>query len=75
MPGDWLGPYADGVTESCGESGGMFGTERHLASIRRVPGARPEEVVPRVPKDVEDHLHGSPQPDDIALVALPRQRP
>jgi len=53
----------------------MFGTERHLASIRRVPGARPEEVVPRVPKGAEDHLHGSPQPDDVALVALPRQRP
>ena len=44
----------------------MFGTERHLASIRRVPGARPEEVLQRVPKDVEDHLHGSPLPDDIA---------
>jgi len=66
MPGDWLGPYADGVTESCGESGDMFGSERLLASLRREPGARPEEVLQRVPKDVEDHLHGSPLPDDIA---------
>jgi len=71
--GDTLVLYTDGVTEACTESGDLFGTERLLASIRRVPGASPEDVVRRVLKDVEDHLHGSPQPDDIALVAIQRQ--
>jgi len=71
--GDMLVLYTDGVTEACTESGDLFGTGRLLASIRRVPGASPEDVVRVVLEDVEDYLHGSPQPDDIALVAIQRQ--
>ncbi len=43
------------------------------ACMLALAGAPPEALTRSVLTDVDGHLQGSPQPDDIALVAIQRQ--
>src|SRR5256714_2582490 len=72
-PGDSLFLYTDGVTEAFDPDHESFGEERLLVALREVlPTSR--EMVERVLAAVRTFARGSPQSDDIALLAL-RFRP
>jgi sigma-B regulation protein RsbU (phosphoserine phosphatase) len=72
--GDTLFLYTDGVTEACAADGVLYGTERMLSTLRTLRGVSAPEILGRVLEGVTAHLHGDPQPDDIALVAIRRER-
>ena len=71
-PGDTLLLYTDGVTEASPANGDLFGAERLLATLRSARAASASETLARVLEEVASHLHGDPQPDDIALLAIRR---
>ena len=69
-PGDCLFVYTDGVTEANNTAGKMFGEERLTASLNQDPDASPEELIPRVQRDVQRFAGGADQSDDITMLCL-----
>jgi phosphoserine phosphatase RsbU/P len=79
--GDTLLLYTDGVTEAFAEGDVCYGSDRLLADLAAIAGARPDEAdaPPDVPaadlvagllERVRAFAAGVPQSDDIALLAL-----
>ena len=68
--GESLVLYSDGVTEASDGSGGLFGSERLMASLQRLSRARPSEMIEAVLSDVRAFTSGSRQNDDITMLAL-----
>jgi serine phosphatase RsbU (regulator of sigma subunit) len=69
-PGDLLLCYTDGVTEAVGPDDEEFGEERLLAVARAQLGNGAEQVVTAVHAAVEAHTRGTPQFDDLTLLAV-----
>ena len=69
-PGDSLVLYTDGVTEAFDHQRNQFSEERLAACLRRLGGHAPEALIREVLHGVETFADGTPQPDDITLLAL-----
>ncbi len=70
-PGEVLVVVTDGVTEAFGPGNALFGEERMIAALGGAPaGAGAGGVVDFLMASVEGFVAGTPQSDDIAVVAL-----
>ncbi|MGJ8726502.1 MAG: SpoIIE family protein phosphatase [Roseibacillus sp.] len=70
--GDVILFYTDGVNEAENGKGQEFGKERLLERFAKLALDGAEGVVTELPKELNDFADGSPQIDDITLVAIER---
>jgi phosphoserine phosphatase RsbU/P len=71
-PGDMLVLYTDGVTEAFNTEGKMFGNERLLECLQRLPAQTAVQTVTSVLSAVRDYAAGAVQSDDITILAVRR---
>lgn len=69
-PGDSLLLFTDGVTEAVDSRREQFTEERLADCLRRLDGHAPAAMIHDVLHAVETFSEGTPQPDDITLLAL-----
>lgn len=69
-PGDRLLLYTDGVTEAMDAGQRLFSDERLLGEMAGLAAAEPRRMVERIMAAVHAHAGGTPQSDDITLLAL-----
>jgi sigma-B regulation protein RsbU (phosphoserine phosphatase) len=69
-PGDLLVFYTDGVTEAFDGRGECYGSARFLSDLNRLANAGPEGATAGVLARVQAFANGTPQSDDIAVLAL-----
>ena len=69
-PGDAIFQYTDGVTEAATADRKLFGEERLLAAANSAPSQKPEELLPYLHARLNDFVQGTPQSDDITMLAL-----
>ncbi len=69
-PGDRLFVYTDGVPEATDANNGMFGAERMLRALNEDPESPPEELLPRVKREIDEFVGGAPQFDDITMLGF-----
>ena len=69
-PGAKLFVYTDGVPEATDAQGGLFGTERMLGALNRIPGGTPEEILRMVSRHVKAFSGEAPQFDDLTMLCL-----
>ncbi|MBR1608259.1 MAG: SpoIIE family protein phosphatase, partial [Kiritimatiellae bacterium] len=74
-PGEALFLYTDGVTEALDASGALFGEERLLAALAAASGAEPRSLCTVVRAAVAAFAEGTPQADDITVLAIRRDGP
>ena len=73
-PGDTLVLYSDGVVEAMNDAGELYEDERLVELLNRAgKHLEPAGIVDHVVQDVERHMKGSVQSDDISLIAFKRQ--
>ena len=73
-PGDTLVLYSDGVVEAFNDAGDLYEDERLVQLLNRAgKHLEPMGIIDRVVQDVERHMGGREQSDDISLIALKRQ--
>jgi len=70
---DILLVYTDGVTEAMNSKREMFGDERFLKVIRDHGKLKAEDFIEKLQKEIISFTEGSPQNDDITLVAIKEQ--
>ncbi|HPG39149.1 MAG TPA: SpoIIE family protein phosphatase [bacterium] len=70
---DILLVYTDGITEAMNARREMFGEERFLNVIRDSGTLKAEEFIEKLQKEINSFTEGSPQNDDITLVAIKEQ--
>jgi sigma-B regulation protein RsbU (phosphoserine phosphatase) len=73
-PGSVLALYTDGITEAENGGLGFFGLERLSASVQLRVGRPAAVILDGILADVARFAAGAPQPDDIALVVVTRDR-
>jgi serine phosphatase RsbU (regulator of sigma subunit) len=73
-PGDTLVFYTDGVTDTRGEAGELFGQERLAALLAGASAIDAEEVATRIDGALQTFEHGV-QRDDVAVLVLRVGRP
>ncbi len=71
-PGDVLFQFTDGVTDAVNAAGERFGTRRLIDAVRQHSGLQPQKFVDRILEQVITFTSGSPQFDDITMVAVKR---
>jgi len=69
-PGDVLFQYTDGIPEATDAHGKLFGDERLLAAACSAPAGDPEKLLPHIRACVEAFVKGTPQFDDMTMLAL-----
>jgi sigma-B regulation protein RsbU (phosphoserine phosphatase) len=69
-PGDRLYLYSDGVVEATNPSGQLFGNERLIDALERGGTSPLQETLSALMGAVEEWSSGSPQADDISLLAV-----
>lgn len=69
QPGETLVFYTDGVTDTRGERGELFGQERLEELLAGVTALDPDEIATRVDSTLQAFERG-PQRDDVALLVL-----
>jgi serine phosphatase RsbU (regulator of sigma subunit) len=70
--GDVLVLYTDGIPDSQTEAGELFGEERLQASALSALGSSAQEIQSIILQDIEAHVSGGAQFDDITLLVLLR---
>lgn len=70
--GDALLLYTDGVTESRGAGGELFGQERLEAALAVASGREPEAILDSVRSALREFTAGAPNADDVTMVAVKR---
>ena len=68
-PGDRIAIFSDGVTEASDPDGEMFGEERLIEAVDRYRALPAEDLPRRVLDEVTRFVGGSPQQDDITVIA------
>ena len=68
--GDKLYVYTDGVCEAMNHKGELYGEERLIEELNRVPGADPEKVVANISESIKEFAHGTEQSDDITMLCI-----
>lgn len=71
-PGDTLVAFTDGVTEARGPDGGFYG-EARLLEVLAEPAESAADLLQRLEGCLRLYTAGTPQSDDISLVAVRRQ--
>jgi sigma-B regulation protein RsbU (phosphoserine phosphatase) len=69
-PGDVLFLYTDGVTEAMNAQNELYGMDRLGACLNRLSGSSVNGLVHGVRADIESFVAGTPQSDDITMLAL-----
>ncbi len=69
--GDSLVIYSDGVTDAQNNQGELFGKE-HFRNLLKMPSKTSSEIFNSVLLDLEQHLDGTNQYDDISLLMVSR---
>ncbi len=70
--GDIFFIYSDGVTEAMNASHGKFGEDQLLATLANRAGLSAQEITELVTANVNEHVRGAEQSDDITLMTLKR---
>jgi sigma-B regulation protein RsbU (phosphoserine phosphatase) len=73
-PGDLVLLYTDGVTDTRGPSGDRFGDERLMAVVESARDGSAQEVLDAVVAATHEFQGDQPAADDVAMVALKRDR-
>jgi sigma-B regulation protein RsbU (phosphoserine phosphatase) len=68
--GDWLVMYTDGVLDAVNPRGEFFGMERFAAAVLAARNQSVEKALASIHAAVEKFASGSPQYDDLTLLAL-----
>ena len=68
-PGDRIVIFSDGVTEASDPDGEMFGEERLIEAVEGCSSLPAEDLPRRVLDEVTRFVGGSPQQDDITVIA------
>jgi serine phosphatase RsbU (regulator of sigma subunit) len=69
-PGDLLVFYTDGIVEAKDRDGQLFGFERFEGLIRAHGHLPPEELIELLLRTLADFMGGTPQHDDMTVVAM-----
>lgn len=70
-PGDMLFLYTDGVTEATNENNELFGDDRLIETLNKIPdGASMKEICEFIHSEVDKFAGTAPQFDDITMVAV-----
>ena len=69
-PGTGIFLYTDGVPEATNKDNVMFGTDRMLDSLNRVPDAGPEEILANVREDIDAFVQDAEQFDDLTMLCI-----
>lgn len=69
-PGDGLFLYTDGITEAFNAANEMFSEERLQKCLHRANGSPPKEVIRMVVDEVREFAAGTPQSDDLTMLAV-----
>lgn len=69
-PGDTFLMYTDGITEAMNSEGEEFEEERLVEAVRRHGGLPLPQLLEQIVAEVDSFTGGSPQEDDISLVAV-----
>ena len=70
-PGEILFGYTDGVTEARGKDG-TFYSEKSLLAFLKKGGASSRQLLDKLAAEVENHIGGAEQFDDITMLAVKR---
>jgi len=62
--------YTDGVTEAMDGQGALYGTDRLINCLERLSSSTVADMIHGVKLDIENYAHGTPQSDDITMLAL-----
>ena len=71
--GSMLFVYTDGVPEATRADNEMFGTERLVAVMNRLPESSPKELLAHVHASVNEFVGDAPQFDDLTMLAVKLQ--
>lgn len=71
--GDLLVLYSDGITEAMNGDDVEFGEERLRQTINKYRGVSSTDLVEKIIQDVQTHVAGASQSDDITIVIVQRQ--
>ncbi len=69
-PGSRLFLYTDGVPEATNAEKELFGTDRMLEALNRVPDASPERILKNVRSAVDAFVKDAEQFDDLTMLCL-----
>ena len=69
-PGDRLFLYTDGVTEAENRTHELFGEARLAACLERSGGETPDRILADVKADINAHVDGAEQFDDITMLCV-----
>lgn len=69
-PGDIIYLYTDGVAEATNSDDKLFGTDRMIDVLNKLPGNSAEEILTDMKKAVDDFTGNAPQFDDITMICL-----
>jgi phosphoserine phosphatase RsbU/P len=68
--GDLLAIFTDGVTDAADAADQLFGDERTQATLQRLREASPRAVVEGLVAELDRFAEGTPQADDVTVLAL-----
>ena len=68
--GDTLFFYTDGVTEAFNDKNEEYLPERLHATLQKLSGANPREILEGVSKSITDFTGNAPQSDDITMMTI-----
>jgi sigma-B regulation protein RsbU (phosphoserine phosphatase) len=69
-PGDTVLLWSDGISEASDAAGDDYGDDRLAASLLRLSGAPPAEILDALLSDVRRHAHAATVPDDRTLICV-----
>ena len=69
-PGSRLFVYTDGLPEANNAEEKLFGVDRMLAAVNKMPEAGPEELLKSVRASVDAFVGDAPQFDDLTMLCL-----
>jgi len=73
-PGDIIVMYTDGITDAQSPLNELYGMERFSETIQTNRERPPAELEKLVIADIDRFLDGAPQPDDMAMVILRKDK-
>lgn len=68
--GDTLFFYTDGVTEAFNKKGEEYQSKRLHATLQKLSGANPREILDEVSKSITNFIGDAPQSDDITMMTI-----
>ena len=71
--GDCLLLYTDGINEAENAAGDQFGLDRLQEVFRRAAPDGPAGILRAIQDEIQTHVQGHPQSDDITLIAIQRK--